>query len=761
MKRFTVWRWLAALCLALTALAAAPQPARAQTFDEEIVYIDGSGVIRVRDPSPIGSRPAVTWFSPVGGYTAAALVDANRDGDLEIAALRSGAGAYRLDIYDPVVTRAPLVPGQSIGGIPWALLYSLPLENQPALIAAGNLDATVAGDEIFFSLREQRLVDGTLRWRQDLYFLRRAGSGDGRAWERVSLAIASNDWTSVALGEMDRNGLDEVGLASRSDGVLHIWRVGTGGYAELLYKNESEDRPWQHVAMGQWRGDGRDMLGAVRRAPVSIPAFIIFRFSASIDGISDDYTEALAPYPTYIFFGDVNASGDDEAFLLRSVPISNTVSARLFSRNRNSDTLGLLEDRLTDDNGYQVGAAGDIDGDGRDEVVLMRPDRFRTYLTPDTSATFTEDIATTDGRTIVIGDLDRNGFVQEVVLNATPNPATCAARAGSIATPVTVQLSNATNAQPIEFGIAVESNAPWLAFQVNRSVTPATITLTCDATTLVPGIYSARLLVTSPNPLVLDQPLAVDVQFAVTNGLVLRPPALAFVQYPCGVGDNIQSQTVELIAPQGTAYTVSLVQAAPRRHWSRSRRHLAVERAVGHCHIANRHRARNPDHHRGLQQAPAGQHLRRGARRDHRHGRQHTAGAHAAHHPALRVVPGAAALRLHAALSRAHSPTTTVPNRSRWPSAARALRRRPAAQRRPAGRRSTRRHTRRAAAPQAHPPPTDRARAGLPAMPSSARQAPRPPEPPAPHRASYRRRLLLSPTGSAFSPGSASHSSVT
>ena len=33
----------------------------------------------------------------------------------------------------------------------------------------------------------------------------------------------------------------------------------------------------------------------------------------------------------------------------------------------------------TTDNGYRAGAAGDIDGDSRDEIVIMRDNKIRTY----------------------------------------------------------------------------------------------------------------------------------------------------------------------------------------------------------------------------------------------------------------------------------------------------------------------------------------------------------------------------------------------
>lgn len=79
--------WLAGGLLA--ALLRAPVYAlTAANADDEIVYLDPEGVIRVMDPRPSSTQLAVQWASPEGGWTALALGDFNADGDLEIAALR-------------------------------------------------------------------------------------------------------------------------------------------------------------------------------------------------------------------------------------------------------------------------------------------------------------------------------------------------------------------------------------------------------------------------------------------------------------------------------------------------------------------------------------------------------------------------------------------------------------------------------------------------------------------------------------------------
>ena len=53
-----------------TALAQEQATPAAINNDEEIVYIDTFGVIRVIDPVVPSGRPAVQWYSPVGDWEA-------------------------------------------------------------------------------------------------------------------------------------------------------------------------------------------------------------------------------------------------------------------------------------------------------------------------------------------------------------------------------------------------------------------------------------------------------------------------------------------------------------------------------------------------------------------------------------------------------------------------------------------------------------------------------------------------------------------
>lgn len=519
----------------------------AQSTDEELAYIDADGVIRTKDFTDDTSGPRrVAWLSPVGGYLDATLVDVQGDGDMEIAALRASGSERSLDLYDPVITSGTFDPNQTIGGIPWTLLYTLKLTELPQLIAAGNLDALGAGDEIFFTVDDARPS-----------FLRQVGARDGRNWETVQMAIPDRDWDRVAIGDMDVDGLDEIALVQSADSALTVWRMVGGGNTKLLYEVVSESRKWQWPAMGNWRGDGRELLGMVRLASPPWHTFIIYRYSYSNQEIVDDHGETFSPGPRFIMFGDVNGNGDDEAFMLREVPAGDA-RPRLIGRNRSTDPLALTEDALTPEANYLHGATGDIDGDGKDEVILVGRGLFRYYMNPDTATTANDTPVSTNQRTLLAGDLDAAGYVQALTLQPLPESVSSFAPAGGQALPQTLTVNNGTSSASLPFKAEVQGNAPWMTLSASGGATPATLNIAFDSARLVPGTYSAVVRLTSTNPFVFDQPVDVPVFLTISPGLLLQPDGLAFVRADCANPSSLETKNVDIVAPPGTSYSVSL-----------------------------------------------------------------------------------------------------------------------------------------------------------------------------------------------------------
>jgi len=538
----------------ITLLLIAAPAAVAQNTDDEIVYIDSDGVVRVFDPRIAPGSFEIQWFSPRGGYSRLALIDSDRDGDMEIAAARATDGGTIIDLYDPVIWNSAFDPGDVVGGVPWRLVSSMEFPGQPALLAAGNLDSSVPGAELLFV--ESEAGNPT---NQRFYMLRNVG-GNGSWWETGVLEIPGRNWNAVALGDMNGDTIDEIGLASRTSGTVEIWRLGPGGGSlGKIYENPNTQRPWHNVAMGDWLGNGKLMLGAVRTAPPPFPSFVVFRLLDN-GSIQDYHSENFTPAPDTLFFGDVNDSGDDEVFFVRSVPATDTVRARLFARNRGSDGVTLIEDRLDSDNGYRIGVAGDFDADGRAEIAVLRNNNLRLYTNPESSTGFTSEAISSDTINVAAGDLDRNGHIQIVALEASPTTLSSTARSGGAGSSAEVEISNATNDAPLPITWRTTDRVGWLSIDSDSSSTPAVLTLRFDASRLAPGTYRTTLAVASSSSIVQNQTVEVSVTLVVGNGLLATPGTMLFFSDNCAA-QSPMTRAVQLAAPANTTYTASLVAA--------------------------------------------------------------------------------------------------------------------------------------------------------------------------------------------------------
>jgi hypothetical protein len=436
-------RLLYAGLLTLTLCAVPVQAQTGPDKSDEIVYIDSNGFIRVLDPYQSENSAVVQWRSPDGGWYDAALGDFNADGDAEIAAVgavtdSTGTETTRLAIFDPVVASGEIDPDQRINGIPWATLYTKTLP-APAENAFGIAVGSFSPNESTSGITDGIVIGVVLPDTGDdeltpsRVTLLSATSGDGRNWETRFSRDFSNEWALIRAGNINNTGLDEVVLVDEGKSSLAAYRIDNGMSDEedRIFVNGSESRKWNDAIVANSWEQMNQLVGA-RNAPIPLPAFLIFQYQNADDEWIDLYAESFVPSPLRLFAADVNASGDEEIFILRDVPSDNTVRPRLFMRHLGFDVVNPFESMLDSDNGYRAGAGGDIYGDdgGKDEIVVIRDNFIRIYTEPESNQNHLVFGRTTNVRTVVVGDLDANGFVPSRCLahcrirSARPSPRT-------------------------------------------------------------------------------------------------------------------------------------------------------------------------------------------------------------------------------------------------------------------------------------------------------------------------------------------------
>lgn len=550
-------RILAAVGLAMLAVwGVVVQPVTAQTdVNDEIVYLDPTGTIRVVDPTPRSEDVEVTWFSPTSGWVDFAVADVTNDGDDEIIAVRPLGAGGQLTIFDPVAIGADDDDVQFLDGIPWAILFELVLETTPRLVATGEFDLSRTGPEIIFErllLPEERNDFGDSR---RFTILRQPQDQTrGEAWDTQTTWDTGNVWTRVDAGNFDNLGIDEVVLVDEEIGNLSIYQVGDG--FERFYRNSNESNAWRVARFGQFGAGGGEELGAVRTADFPLASAWVFRWDD--DEVLDRYAERLIPSPRYMFWADINGNGDDEMAMLRSVPQELGQRPRLFIRDNGNETIILNDQQLDVDNGYLAGTGADTDGDGRDEVVIMRNNRIRVYTEPERATTSEEFDVETDSEHILAGNLDAAGIARESRLGVSQSVITATLRAGQTADVVNVAVTDVTRGSTIQFSTSIDGADEWVAVDVLGSSTPSTLAVVLDAVGLQPGAYRGQIVLTPSGSGVSSEPAVIDLQMQVNSGVTISPAGLLVEYNPCEEPLGIRTLPVSLSGPEGTAYRTAI-----------------------------------------------------------------------------------------------------------------------------------------------------------------------------------------------------------
>ncbi|MCB0141354.1 MAG: hypothetical protein KDE50_15715, partial [Caldilineaceae bacterium] len=545
---------------------------QAQTIDDEIVYIDGAGVIRVLDTNQAGTK-LIQWFSDEDGFYDFALGDVNNDGDQEIIGIKGTGAAGKLVVYDPVVNSPAIPPSGKINDVPWAKLYERSIGATPVIVGAGDLDNNIPGDEIIYGFETGTYSSAITVIKGDSL------TPDGRGWlEHIPRIDFENNWDFVDVGQIDGSSTDEVILID-DDAVLNqnrsrlsAYRLNDGGLANNspFFSNSSSNNEWRRVAIGDVEPGGNNEVVAIRNTSSTGPSnILIFKYSSSA-GLAEDDGDAIFinPSPRDVFLaninGEVNGVSDKEIFLLRSVR-NNAAAIRLAVINRGNDSIdkSKIEQALDSDNRWKNGAGGDVDGDGRDEIILMAAGQIRVYNDPIGNMNNTlENVVGTNDRSLKVGDLDRNGFTSGIELQATVTGLENGIAAGSSGT-VFVALTG--GGQNVAFNAQLINPPAWAGpLSQAGGLTPFTLSIPIDASTLLPGTYNINLRITSGNSEVINNPFSVPISIEVKPATIAITPSIAaFVFKPAEGASTCTPENQDVVlnvdGTEGLNYTAVVV----------------------------------------------------------------------------------------------------------------------------------------------------------------------------------------------------------
>ncbi len=515
--------------------------------DSEIVYLDNTGTIRILDLLQSGNAPLVDWVSPTGGWENIALGDVNNDGDKEIIAIKDTSGVTTLTVWDPVVANGAF-DGKTPNGIPWAKLYERTDQGNQKMVGTGKLDPNLPGDHIAYVLQ----INSNL---QRLVVLKpTTATPTGRQWDTHFTRDFNEEWETISIGNVDNTGADEIALVDREQGRLSVYRAdGTSG---SILNRTGTDRPYRVGLIAQFDGNrGKDVI-AIRNGEL-LPSYFVIKYD---DGsFSEIKSEAFNPSPRFAFAADINDDGKEEIVMLRESSATGNVVRMIVRGDDQSKVPVELEQFLDRDNGYVSGAGGDVDGDGKDEIVIMRDNNIRVYTQPDRNASFNNYAYQTNKDSILIGDLDRNGFRIGNLLSSSISTIEETLQIGATSVTKQFELRNATdNNVPISYRIEVEGNPTWLTVNPTFGNTPGFVSYQANAINLAAGDYTTRLRITSDNQTVINQPFFVNVKLKVTPALLEpRPNGVAF-SYLASQQPVTLTRLIGVFGTDGVRYTAAV-----------------------------------------------------------------------------------------------------------------------------------------------------------------------------------------------------------
>lgn len=543
-------------------LAQEPMAAQTVNNDAELVYLDANGFIRVFDPTTAANSANVQWVSPVGGWVDIAVADFNGDGDSEIAAVKGTTGSGRLTIYEPVIVAGDIVSNQLINGIPWRILFETSLPGAPYLLTTGELEPNVIGAEIIYGARLNAEDNDATNDEVTLVALHATVAGGSNWAPLAQRTISGNPWHQITVGNLDGVAPDEVVLVDQ-EGSLEVHRMSAPTFTRIV-NWESKSQEWRATAIARFFSFGLPGLVTSRSSSPGAASFWVFVYDERESSLfRDGHSEFFLPAPERFFVGDITGNGDEEVFFLRTVPSNVTNIPRLVMRNRGADNPPTFEETLDPDNGYQGGVAADVDGDGRAEVIIMRNNKIRIYTQPESNKTFTETgpPAVTNQRTIVAGNLDRNGYLRTPTFSVTPSKLERELAAGEQNTQDTLSLTNAGFGGALPFALQIDGQPAWLRLGAIAGQTPATFNATFDARLLSAGVYSTTIHISSSNSQVNNAPLALPVKLTVRAGLAPRALDVILTPTNCTADSSEQAIALPIDGPTGMTFVARILDA--------------------------------------------------------------------------------------------------------------------------------------------------------------------------------------------------------
>jgi hypothetical protein len=547
-------------------------------LDDEIIVITSTYQLRVDDPTtPTGYKPA-TWSSTSvpgweSGWTVVAAGDFNGDGDAELVAARSittgsNPGSY-VKVFDPIVQ-----PGSTPVDFSANLALDAPVGSMRnvRLLVTGDFDNDGRDEFAFVNYlpgggASQAAVqvydnDVTLGWVRRTY-----DAGYGVMFE------------DMGVGDFNADGRDDLVLVRNGDRQVRVMNVSP--WVLMASDNGINATDWYAVAGGNISNSPStpgDEITALRDSSnAQTNNLVTIRVASGALSVWPNPQPNWKYNPSFTSISDgnlndgpTNPAPDDEIVLLRDAGSATGIS--LLVLNPFGDTMPEFQQATgTGANLFKIVRTGDTDGDGLDEIVILRGNLYRIYTEPninyvDPPKTETPGAFYTSGGVsnlpfLAVANVDGPGIAEGPVLSVTPPTLSFSLDCGAASPSKPLSITNAGTGSSFAWQAqAIETNGSgWLLIDATSGTTPGTVNVSVRPG-VAKGDYAGTVRVTTTDPAVQNKTVEVPVSYAaLCSGFSVSPTTLDFNLSWGSTG----SKSVAVGGPGPTAWTATVVPVAP------------------------------------------------------------------------------------------------------------------------------------------------------------------------------------------------------